>query len=51
MERQYHGSIVIVSSMSSQIVNSPLTQCFYNSSKAAVSNLQVKLTRIGSRKR
>ncbi|RXW18313.1 hypothetical protein EST38_g7540 [Candolleomyces aberdarensis] len=38
------GSIVINSSMSSQIINkakdaSPLTQVFYNSSKAAVSNL------------
>ncbi|PLW26053.1 hypothetical protein PCANC_24878 [Puccinia coronata f. sp. avenae] len=33
------GSIVITSSMSSQICNRPLTQCFYNSSKAAVSNL------------
>ncbi|SCV73261.1 BQ2448_7186 [Microbotryum intermedium] len=37
--RKHPGSIVIVSSMSSQIVNSPLTQCFYNSSKGAVSNL------------
>ncbi|GJJ14622.1 hypothetical protein Clacol_008888 [Clathrus columnatus] len=39
-----HGSIVITSSMSSQIINQaapnkPLTQVFYNSSKAAVSNL------------
>ncbi|GLB39512.1 putative KR domain containing protein [Lyophyllum shimeji] len=38
------GSIVITSSMSSQIINQsalnqPLTQVFYNSSKAAVSNL------------
>ncbi|KAL4261950.1 NADP-dependent mannitol dehydrogenase [Pleurotus pulmonarius] len=38
------GSIVITSSMSSRIINqsqqnSPLTQVFYNSSKAAVSNL------------
>lgn len=38
------GSIVITSSMSSQIINqtalnTPLTQVFYNSSKAAVSNL------------
>ncbi|KAI0922682.1 putative NADP-dependent mannitol dehydrogenase [Taiwanofungus camphoratus] len=38
------GSIVITSSMSSQIINQvatgkPLTQIFYNSSKAAVSNL------------
>lgn len=38
------GSVVITSSMSSQIINSiaagkPLTQVFYNSSKAAVSNL------------
>ncbi|KAK4705971.1 hypothetical protein P7C70_g216, partial [Phenoliferia sp. Uapishka_3] len=39
VERQEPGSIVIISSMSSQIVNSPLTQCFYNSSKGAVSNL------------
>lgn len=38
-KRKQPGSIVIVSSMSSQIVNSPLTQCFYNSSKGAVSNL------------
>jgi len=38
------GSIVVTSSMSSQIINQaalnrPLTQVFYNSSKAAVSNL------------
>ncbi|KAL8292847.1 hypothetical protein RQP46_000541 [Phenoliferia psychrophenolica] len=39
VERKQPGSIVIISSMSSQIVNSPLTQCFYNSSKGAVSNL------------
>jgi len=39
IKRKQPGSIVIVSSMSSQIVNSPLTQCFYNSSKGAVSNL------------
>ncbi|KAI0050425.1 NAD(P)-binding protein [Auriscalpium vulgare] len=43
-ERQHGGSIVIVSSMSSQIYNQvalsePLTQVFYNSSKGAVSNL------------
>jgi NAD(P)-dependent dehydrogenase (short-subunit alcohol dehydrogenase family) len=37
--RKQPGSIVIISSMSSQIVNSPLTQVFYNSSKAAVTNL------------
>lgn len=37
--REQPGSIVIISSMSSQIVNMPLTQCFYNSSKGAVSNL------------
>jgi len=39
IERKEPGSIVIISSMSSQIVNSPLTQCFYNSSKAAVTSL------------
>ncbi|KZT04945.1 NADP-dependent mannitol dehydrogenase [Laetiporus sulphureus 93-53] len=38
------GSIVVISSMSSQIINQvgpgrPLTQAFYNSSKAAASNL------------
>ncbi|KAK2462556.1 hypothetical protein APHAL10511_005526 [Amanita phalloides] len=43
-ERNYTGSIVITSSMSSTIINQkaknePLTQVFYNSSKAAVSNL------------
>jgi len=43
-ERKQGGSIVITSSMSSQIINTtgeatPLTQVFYNSSKAAVSNL------------
>lgn len=44
MERQIKGSIVINSSMSSQIINTqgemdPLTQVFYNSSKAAVSSV------------
>ncbi|TEB32905.1 NADP-dependent mannitol dehydrogenase MtDH [Coprinellus micaceus] len=44
IERGHKGSIVITSSMSSQIINvvenaDPLTQVFYNSSKAAVSNL------------
>jgi len=43
-ENKQKGSIVITSSMSSQIINTaglnkPLTQVFYNSSKAAVSNL------------
>ncbi|PPQ69041.1 hypothetical protein CVT26_003750 [Gymnopilus dilepis] len=43
-ENKQKGSIVITSSMSSQIINQcgpnkPLTQVFYNSSKAAVSNL------------
>ncbi|KAF9484230.1 NADP-dependent mannitol dehydrogenase MtDH [Pholiota conissans] len=43
-DNQQGGSIVITSSMSSQIINQtasnkPLTQVFYNSSKAAVSNL------------
>ncbi|KAF8867838.1 NADP-dependent mannitol dehydrogenase MtDH [Gymnopilus junonius] len=43
-ENKQKGSIVITSSMSSQIINisglnKPLTQVFYNSSKAAVSNL------------
>ncbi|KAI0062529.1 NADP-dependent mannitol dehydrogenase [Artomyces pyxidatus] len=42
--RQHGGSIVIISSMSSQIYNmssatEPLTQVFYNASKGAVSNL------------
>ncbi|PCH37430.1 putative NADP-dependent mannitol dehydrogenase [Wolfiporia cocos MD-104 SS10] len=42
------GSIVITSSMSSRIINQvdkgkPLTQVFYNSSKAAVSNLTMGL--------
>lgn len=37
--RKHKGSIVIISSMSSQICNHPLTQAFYNSSKGAVSNL------------
>ncbi|KAF8233261.1 NADP-dependent mannitol dehydrogenase MtDH [Tricholoma matsutake] len=44
LEEKSKGSIVITSSMSSQIINQsginePLTQVFYNSSKAAVSNL------------
>ncbi|PFH46256.1 hypothetical protein AMATHDRAFT_77751 [Amanita thiersii Skay4041] len=44
LERGYKGSIVITASMSSQIINQsgqnkPLAQVFYNSSKAAVSNL------------
>ncbi|KAF8996215.1 NADP-dependent mannitol dehydrogenase MtDH [Cyathus striatus] len=44
MQTNHKGSIVINSSMSSQIINKnaegkPLTQAFYNSSKAAVSNL------------
>ncbi|GLB41435.1 putative KR domain containing protein [Lyophyllum shimeji] len=45
VEKDYKkGSIVVTSSMSSQIINQaalnqPLTQVFYNSSKAAVSNL------------
>lgn len=44
IQRKAKGSIVVTSSMSSQIINvtdvaSPLTQVFYNSSKAAVSNL------------
>jgi len=44
MEKKHGGSIVITSSMSSQIINQaapnePLTQVFYNSSKGAVSNL------------
>ncbi|KAJ8519096.1 hypothetical protein ONZ45_g3912 [Pleurotus djamor] len=45
VDRKYDGgSIVITASMSSQIINqsaanAPLTQVFYNSSKAAVSNL------------
>ncbi|KII91876.1 hypothetical protein PLICRDRAFT_38749 [Plicaturopsis crispa FD-325 SS-3] len=43
-DHQYKGSIVITSSMSSRIINQlapnqPLTQVFYNSSKAAVSSL------------
>ncbi|CEQ42773.1 SPOSA6832_04629 [Sporobolomyces salmonicolor] len=37
--RKHKGSIVVVSSMSDSIVNSPITQVFYNSSKGAVSNL------------
>lgn len=37
--RKHKGSIVIISSMSSQICNHPLEQAFYNSSKGAVSNL------------
>jgi len=44
IEKQTKGSIVIISSMSSQICNQgalgkPLTQIFYNSSKSAVSGL------------
>ncbi|KAG2360122.1 hypothetical protein BDR07DRAFT_170137 [Suillus spraguei] len=44
IDKKHGGSIVITSSMSSQIINQaatnePLTQAFYNSSKAAVSNL------------
>jgi len=44
LEQKTKGSIVITSSMSSQIINQssmndPLTQVFYNSSKAAVANL------------
>ncbi|KAF6743878.1 NADP-dependent mannitol dehydrogenase MtDH [Ephemerocybe angulata] len=44
IENKTKGSMVVTSSMSSQIINvtdvaSPLTQVFYNSSKAAVSNL------------
>ncbi|KXN85779.1 NADP-dependent mannitol dehydrogenase [Leucoagaricus sp. SymC.cos] len=44
IETQQKGSIVVTASMSSQIINQsglnkPLTQVFYNSSKAAVSNL------------
>ncbi|KIJ93044.1 hypothetical protein K443DRAFT_413687 [Laccaria amethystina LaAM-08-1] len=44
LERKQQGSIVITSSMSSQIINKsaeaiPLAQVFYNASKAAVSNL------------
>ncbi|KAF8721216.1 hypothetical protein AX14_010460 [Amanita brunnescens Koide BX004] len=44
VERDQKGSIVITSSMSSAMINQkaqnePLTQVFYNSSKAAVSNL------------
>jgi sorbose reductase len=45
IDRKHKGSIVINSSMSSQIVNvadepaKALTQCFYNSSKAATSSL------------
>jgi len=44
IERKHKGSIVINSSMSSQIINQsgenePLTQIFYNSSKAAVSSI------------
>ncbi|GAA6053237.1 hypothetical protein JCM3770_002671 [Rhodotorula araucariae] len=37
--RKQPGSIVVISSMSDTIVNSPITQAFYNSSKGAVSNL------------
>ncbi|KAF8333335.1 NADP-dependent mannitol dehydrogenase MtDH [Amanita rubescens] len=44
VERNQKGSIVITSSMSSALINQkaqnePLTQIFYNSSKAAVSNM------------
>ncbi|GAA5889230.1 hypothetical protein JCM16303_004356 [Sporobolomyces ruberrimus] len=39
IKRKQAGSIVVVSSMSDTIVNSPITQVFYNSSKGAVSNL------------
>ncbi|KAF5350501.1 hypothetical protein D9756_008490 [Leucocoprinus leucothites] len=44
IDTKKQGSIVVTSSMSSQIINqsalnTPLTQVFYNSSKAAVSNL------------
>ncbi|GAA5844767.1 hypothetical protein JCM3766R1_005270 [Sporobolomyces carnicolor] len=39
IKRKQQGSIVVVSSMSDTIVNSPITQVFYNSSKGAVSNL------------
>ncbi|GAA6044089.1 hypothetical protein JCM8097_000204 [Rhodosporidiobolus ruineniae] len=38
-KRNQPGSIVVISSMSDTIVNSPITQVFYNSSKGAVSNL------------
>ncbi|BGO95200.1 hypothetical protein NBRC10512_000983 [Rhodotorula toruloides] len=37
--RKQAGSIVVISSMSDTIINSPITQVFYNSSKGAVSNL------------
>ncbi|GAA5915289.1 hypothetical protein JCM6882_005180 [Rhodosporidiobolus microsporus] len=37
--RNHPGSIVVISSMSDTIVNSPIQQVFYNSSKGAVSNL------------
>ncbi|GAA5843326.1 hypothetical protein JCM11251_007286 [Rhodosporidiobolus azoricus] len=39
VERKHAGSIVVISSMSDTIVNSPIQQAFYNSSKGAVSNL------------
>lgn len=44
LQKQQKGSIVVTSSMSSQIINQSslngsLTQVFYNSSKAACSNL------------
>ncbi|KAF9045196.1 mannitol dehydrogenase from agaricus Bisporus [Panaeolus papilionaceus] len=44
IQRKHAGSIIITSSMSSHIINQsarnqPLTQVFYNSSKAAVTNL------------
>ncbi|GAA6001619.1 uncharacterized protein JCM10292_004962 [Rhodotorula paludigena] len=38
-KRNQPGSIVVISSMSDTIYNSPITQAFYNSSKGAVSNL------------
>ncbi|GAA6025143.1 hypothetical protein JCM10207_006250 [Rhodosporidiobolus poonsookiae] len=37
--RKHAGSIVIISSMSDTIVNSPIRQAFYNSSKAAASSI------------
>ncbi|GAA5882532.1 hypothetical protein JCM3774_005189 [Rhodotorula dairenensis] len=39
IKRKQPGSIVVISSMSDTIVNSPIQQVFYNSSKGAVSNL------------
>ncbi|BGP19711.1 hypothetical protein JCM10213v2_007828 [Rhodosporidiobolus nylandii] len=38
-ERKHAGSIVVISSMSDTIVNSPIQQAFYNASKGGVSNL------------